>query len=148
MMLLLLVRFLLLVLILVAMCLTPPTLLTHLFWNLLCLLYLQLLMSSTRASPTMRSSYWRESSALCICYKRRGGDLLETASSTMIPLTSSLTAPSKRSLTHSTSTTTTIGTTPVTSVRAKKSTASVKKEEVPKDDVCSKFLVCRMLHFL
>jgi hypothetical protein len=30
----------------------------------------------------------------------------------------------------------------------KKSTASVKKEEVPKDDVCSKFLVCRMLHFL
>jgi hypothetical protein len=38
--------------------LTPPTLLTHLFWSLFCLPCVQLLMSSTRASPTMRSSCW------------------------------------------------------------------------------------------
>jgi hypothetical protein len=46
MILLLLVRLLLLVLVLVAMWLTPSTLLTHLLWSLLCLPYLQLLMSS------------------------------------------------------------------------------------------------------
>jgi hypothetical protein len=34
---------------------TPPTLLTHLLWSLLCLSCVQFLMSSTRASPTMRS---------------------------------------------------------------------------------------------
>jgi hypothetical protein len=55
---LLLVRLLLLVLMLVAMWLTPPILLTHLLWSLFYLLYLQLLMSSTRASPMMRSPCW------------------------------------------------------------------------------------------
>jgi hypothetical protein len=43
---------------LVVMWLTPPTLLTYLLWSLLCLLCLQLLMSSTRASPTTRSPCW------------------------------------------------------------------------------------------
>jgi hypothetical protein len=33
----------------------PPTLLTHLLWSLLCLLWPQLLMSSMRVSPTTRS---------------------------------------------------------------------------------------------
>jgi hypothetical protein len=50
MMSLLLVRLLLLVLVLVVMWLTPPTLLTHLLWSLLCPLWLQLLISSTRVS--------------------------------------------------------------------------------------------------
>jgi hypothetical protein len=58
MMLLLLVRFLLLVLMLVAMLLTSPILLIHLLWSLPCLLWSQLLMSSTRESPTTRSSCW------------------------------------------------------------------------------------------
>jgi hypothetical protein len=49
-MLLLLVRLLLLVLVLMAMWLTPSTLLTQLFGSLLCLPCVQLLMSSTRAS--------------------------------------------------------------------------------------------------
>jgi hypothetical protein len=55
---LLLVRLLLLVLVLVAMWLTPPILLIHLLWSLLCPLCLQLLMSSMRASPMMRSPCW------------------------------------------------------------------------------------------
>jgi hypothetical protein len=55
MMLLLLVRLLLLVLVLVAMMLTPPTPLSHQLWCLSCPFWLQLLMSSTRASPTTRS---------------------------------------------------------------------------------------------
>jgi hypothetical protein len=46
------------VLVLVAMWLTPSTLLTHLFWSLLCLPCVQLLMSNTRASPMMRSPCW------------------------------------------------------------------------------------------
>jgi hypothetical protein len=58
MMLLLLVRLLLLVLMLVAMMLTPPTPLYHLLWSLLCPLWSQLLLSSTRASSTMRSPCW------------------------------------------------------------------------------------------
>jgi hypothetical protein len=49
-----LVKLLLLVLVLVAMMLTPPSL-SHLLWSLPCLLWPQLLMSSTRASPMMRS---------------------------------------------------------------------------------------------
>jgi hypothetical protein len=36
----------------------PPTLLTHLLWSLSCPLWTQLLMSSMRASPMMRSPYW------------------------------------------------------------------------------------------
>jgi hypothetical protein len=36
----------------------PPTLLTHLLWSLLYLPCVQLLMSSTRAFPMMRSSCW------------------------------------------------------------------------------------------
>jgi hypothetical protein len=55
-MLLLLVRHLLLMLVLVAMMLMPTTPLSHLLWSLLCSLCLQLLMSSTRASPMTRSS--------------------------------------------------------------------------------------------
>jgi hypothetical protein len=46
------------VLVLVAMWLTPPTLLTHLLWSLLCPPCVQLLMSSTRASQTTRSPCW------------------------------------------------------------------------------------------
>jgi hypothetical protein len=57
MMLLLLVRLLLLMLVLVAMMLTPPIPLSHLLWSLSYLLWLQLLMSSTRASPTTRLPY-------------------------------------------------------------------------------------------
>jgi hypothetical protein len=41
-----------------AMWLTPPTLLTHLLLSLLCLLCVQLLMSSTRASLTTRLPCW------------------------------------------------------------------------------------------
>jgi hypothetical protein len=127
MMLLLLVRLLLLVLVLVAMWLTPPTLLTHLLWSLLCLLFVQLLMSSTRASPTMRSPCWQGRSALCTYSTRRGGGLLGAASNVATPPTSSPTAPRGRSLTPPTSTITTIGMTPATRVRAGRSTASGKR---------------------
>jgi hypothetical protein len=48
-------KALLLVLVLVVMWLTPPTLLTHMLWSLFCLPCLQLLMSSMRASPMTRS---------------------------------------------------------------------------------------------
>jgi hypothetical protein len=48
----------LLVLVLVDMWLTSPTLLTHLLWSLTYLLWPQLPMSSTRASLTMRSPCW------------------------------------------------------------------------------------------
>jgi hypothetical protein len=124
-MLLLLVRLLLLVLILVAMLLTPPTLLTHLLWSLPCPLWLQLLMSSTRASLTTRSPCWRESSASCIGSAGRGGDHRGATLSAATPPTSSLTAPSGRSSTPPpTSITTTIGTTPTTMARARKCTAS------------------------
>jgi hypothetical protein len=58
MMFLLLVTLLLLVLVLVAMMLTPPTPLSHPLWSLLCPLWLQLLMSSTRATPMTRSPCW------------------------------------------------------------------------------------------
>jgi hypothetical protein len=97
MMLLLLVRLLLLVLVLVVMWLTPPTLLTHLLRSLLHLPCVQLLMSSTTASPTMRSPCWRESSARCTDSARRGGDLLGAALSAATPLTSSPTTPRGRS---------------------------------------------------
>jgi hypothetical protein len=76
MMLLILVRLLLLLLMLVVMMLTPPTPLSHLLWSLLYLLWSQLLMSSMRASPTMRSPCWRESFVPCTSSARRGGDLL------------------------------------------------------------------------
>jgi hypothetical protein len=72
MMLLLLVRLFLLVLMLVAMWLTPPTLLTHLLWSLPYPLCPQLLMSSTRASPMTRSPCWRETSEPCTSSARRG----------------------------------------------------------------------------
>jgi hypothetical protein len=107
MMLLLLVRLLLLVLMLVTMWLTPPTLLTHLLWSLLCLSCLQLLMSSMRASQMMRSPCWRESSVPCTNSARRGGDLLGAASSVATPPTSSLTAPRGRSSTPPPTSTTT-----------------------------------------
>jgi hypothetical protein len=121
---LLLVRFLLLVLVLVPMCLTPPTLLTQLLWSLLCLPYVQLLMSSTRASPMMRLPCWRESFELCIGSVRRGGDLLRAALSAVTPLTSSPTTLSGRSLTPPTSTTTTTRMIPATWTRERRSTTS------------------------
>jgi hypothetical protein len=124
MMLLLLVRLLLLVLMLVAMLLTPPILLTHLLWSLLCPLCVQLLMSSTRVSPTTRSPCRRGSSALCTGSTRRGGDLLGAASSAATPPTSSPTAPRGRSLTPSISTTKTTGMTSAIRARARRSTAS------------------------
>jgi hypothetical protein len=124
MMLLLLVRLLLLVLVLVAMWLTPQTLLTHLLCSLFCIPCVQLLMSSTRASPTTRSPFWRGSSALCTNFIGRGGGLLGAASSAVTPLTSLPTAPRGRSLTPPTSTTTTTGMTPATSVRVRRSTTS------------------------
>jgi hypothetical protein len=52
---LLLVRLLLLVLVLVAMMLTPQKPMSHLLWSLSCPPWPQLLMSSMRASPMMRS---------------------------------------------------------------------------------------------
>jgi hypothetical protein len=96
---LLLVRLLLLVLVLVAMWLTLPILLTHLLWSLLYLPCVQLLISSTRASPTTRLPCWRESSELCTGSARRGGYLLGAASSAVTPPTSSPAAPRGRSLT-------------------------------------------------
>jgi hypothetical protein len=56
-------------------------------------------MSSTRASPTMKSPCWRESSELCTGSARSGGDLLGAASSAATPPTSSPIAPRGRSLT-------------------------------------------------
>jgi hypothetical protein len=64
-------------------------------------------MSSTRASPMIRSSCWRESSSPCISYARRGGDHLEAASSAVTPPTSSPTAPRGRSSTPPPTSTTT-----------------------------------------
>jgi hypothetical protein len=102
----------------------PPTLLTHLLWSLLCLPYVQLLMSSTRASSTTRSPCWRGSFARCTGSARRGGGLLGAASSAATPPTSSPTAPTGRSSTPPTSTTTTTGMTLATRVRVRRSTAS------------------------
>jgi hypothetical protein len=104
--LLLLVRFWLLVLVLVVMMLTPPPLF-HLLWSLSCPLWLQLLMSSTRASLTMRTPCWRESSAPCTSSTRRGGDHLGVLASAATPPTSSPTVPRGRSSTPSISMTTT-----------------------------------------
>jgi hypothetical protein len=85
---------------------------------------LELLISSMRASPTMRSPYWRENSELCIGSARRGGDLLGAASSAATPPTSSPTAPIGRSSTHPpTSMTTPSGTTTVRAM-IRRSTAS------------------------
>jgi hypothetical protein len=119
--------FLLLLLMLVAMLITPPTLLTHLLWSLSCPLWPQLLMSSTRASPMTRSPCWRGSSALCTGSVRRGGEHRGAASGVMTPPNSSPTTPSGRSSTPLTSTTTTTGMTPATRVRARKSTASGRR---------------------
>jgi hypothetical protein len=115
-------RLLLLVLVLLVMWLTPPIVLTHLLWSLLCLPYVQLLMSSTRASPTTRSPCWRGSSTRCRDLARRGGGLLGAALSAATPPTSSPTAPRGRSSTPPTSTTTTTRMTPVTRVRVRRST--------------------------
>jgi uncharacterized integral membrane protein len=99
MMLLSLVKLLLLVLVLVAMMLTPPTPLSHLLWSLSCPLWLQLLMSSMRASPTTRSPCWRGSSDPCTSSARRGGDHRGATLSVATPPTSSPTTPSGRSST-------------------------------------------------
>jgi hypothetical protein len=103
--------------------LTPPTP-SHLLWSLFCLLLLQLLMSSTRASPIMRLLYWQGTSVPCTSSVRRGGDHPGAASSVATPLISSLIAPRGRSLTPPTSTTTPTGTTPATSVTRRRRTTS------------------------
>jgi hypothetical protein len=78
-----------------------------------------------KSSPMTRSSYWQESSAPCLGSTRRGGDHRGAVLSAATAPTSSSTAPSGRSLTPTpTSTTTTTGMTPVTSARARRSTAS------------------------
>jgi hypothetical protein len=103
--------------------LTPPTL-SHLLWSLPCLRWLQLLMSSTRASPTMRSPYWCGSSKPFSSSARRGGYQLVAASSGVTPPTSSPTAPRGRSSTPPTSTTTPTGMTLTTRATTKRSTDS------------------------
>jgi hypothetical protein len=125
MMLLSLVKLLLLVLVLVTMMLTPPTPLSHLLCSLSCPLWLQLLMSSMRASPITRSPCWRGSSEPCTSSTRRGGDHRGATSSAATPPTSSLTSPSGRSSTpSSTSTTITPRKTPATWARPRRSTTS------------------------
>jgi hypothetical protein len=101
----------LLVLVLVAMMQTPPTL-SHLLWSLLCDLLLQLLMNSTRASPMMRLPCWRGSYVSCTSSAIRGGGHPGATSSAATPPTSSLTVPRGRSLTPPTSMTTPTGMTP------------------------------------
>jgi hypothetical protein len=123
MLLFILVRPLLLVLVLVVMMLTPSTPLSHLIWSLPCTLWPQLLINSTRASPMMRSSYWRESFTPCTSSARRGGDHLGAASSAATPFTSPLTALRGRNLTPPTSMTTTSGTTTARTT-TRRSTAS------------------------
>jgi hypothetical protein len=123
---LLLVRHLLLMLVLVAMMLTPTTPLSHLLWSLLCSLCLQFFMSSTRASPMTRSPYWRESSAPYTSSARRG-DHLRDASAVATPLTSSLTAPRGRRLTPPTSTTTSSGTTTVGAMTRKSTMSGTRR---------------------
>jgi hypothetical protein len=123
MMFLILVRLLLLVLVLVAMMLTPPTPLSQLLWSLLCPLCLQLLISSMRASPTMRSPCWRESSVSCTSSVRRGGDHLGASSSAATPPTSSLTGSRGRSLTPPPTSTTTLSGMIIARVTTRRSTA-------------------------
>jgi hypothetical protein len=114
---------LLLVLMLVVMMLTRPTL-SHLLWSLPCPLWLQLLMSSMRASPMMRSSCWQESSTSCTSFSRRGGGNPGAASGVATPPTSSPTAPRGRSSTPPISMTTPTGMTPATRMTIRRSTAS------------------------
>jgi hypothetical protein len=146
MMLLLLVKLLLLVLVLVAMTLTPPTPLYHLLWSLLCLTWLQLLMSSTRASQITRSPCWQENSAPYTSSARRGGDLLGAASSGATPPTSSPTAPSRRSSTPPLiSTTTTTRTTHIAhleAIRILLAFTASKRFKLYQMDVKSAFLNC------
>jgi hypothetical protein len=111
------------VLVLVVMMLTPLTL-SHLLWTLSCLLWLQLLMSYTRASPTMRLPCWQGSSVPCTSSARRGGDHLGAALSAEAPLTSSPIAPIGRSLTPPTNTTTPTRTTTTTRVTTRRRTTS------------------------
>jgi hypothetical protein len=108
---------------LVAMMLTSPTLLSHLICSSPCLLWLQLLMSSMRASQMMRLPCWRESPVPCISSARREGDHLGAASSAATSHISLPTAPRGRSSTPPTSTTTPTGMTPVTRAKVRRSTA-------------------------
>jgi hypothetical protein len=103
--------------------LTPP-MLSHLLWSLPCLLWLQLLMSSTRASPTTRLLCWQGSSVPCTSSTRRGGDHLGATLSATTPLTSSQIAPRGRSLTSPTSTTTATRTATTTRAITRRLTAS------------------------
>jgi hypothetical protein len=80
-----------------------------------CLIWLQLLISSARASPMTRSPCWRGSSEPCLSTTRRGGDYLGAALSAATPPTSSPATPRGRSSTPLISTTTTTG---MTIVRA------------------------------
>jgi hypothetical protein len=105
------------------MMLTPPTL-SHLLWSLPCLLWLQLLMSSTRASPMTRLSCWKGSSVPYTSFARRGGDHPGAASSAETPLTSSLIVPRERSSTPPISMTMPTGTTPATRAIIRRRTAS------------------------
>jgi hypothetical protein len=99
-----------------------PTNTISFLWSLLCLLLLQLLMSSTRASPMMRLLCWQGSFISCTNSARRGGDHPGAVSSVATPLTSSLIAPRGRSLTPPTSTSTPIGTTPATRATTRRRT--------------------------
>jgi hypothetical protein len=84
-------------------------------------------MSSTRASPTMRSPCWRGSFMPCTSSARRGGDHPGDASSVVTPPTSLQTAPSRRSSNPPTSTTTPTGMIPATRATTRKSTALVTR---------------------
>jgi hypothetical protein len=86
-----------------------PPMLSHLLWSLPCLLWLQLLMSSMRASPMMRLLCWQGSSVPCTSFAKRGGDHPRASSSVATPLTSSSIAPRGRSSTPPTSKTTPTG---------------------------------------
>jgi hypothetical protein len=81
------------------MMLTPPTPLSHPLWSLPCLIWSQLLMSNTRASPMTRLPCWRGSTEPFFSSTRRGGDHLGAASSAVTLPTSSPSAPRGRSST-------------------------------------------------
>jgi hypothetical protein len=114
------------VLALVAMMLTPPPL-SHLLYSLSCLLWLQLLMSSTRASLTTKLPCWQGSFAPCTSSARRGGGHPGATSSAATPPTSSPTASRGRSPTPPTSMTTPTRMTPATRATIRTTSASATR---------------------
>jgi hypothetical protein len=98
---------------------------------------LQLRMSSTRASPTMRSPCWRGSFVLCTGSARRG-DLLGASLSAATPPTSSSTAPRGRSLTPPQTSTTTLSRMTTAMVTTRRSTASVTRRKRSSRRCCPK----------